>query len=204
MQTRGPIKRDFNLIRKIMLHIAKGFQAGQHFQLPPYQALDATVDFHVYLLKVEGMIEAHAEEDKNTGSFSPTWIVSILPAGYDFIGLIQDDNNWNAVMESFAAVHREPNFKDLIYRLEHIDEALLLKEQRTMVKKQSWYAKVTMIATCVMTAAIVVQAVFMYLTFSHSTAQTQSQQAQQQTVQQASQVVQEPHKSQLPDTSKQK
>jgi hypothetical protein len=168
MQTVEPIKRDFNLIRKIMLHISKGFQVGQHFQLPPYPVNDLMVNLQVYFLADAGMIKAYCDKNQFTGQVPVTWIVDILPAGYDFLALIQDNKNWDTVMESFTAAHIEPNFKDLIYRLEHIEDTLYLKERRDMVRKQSRYATVTMVATCVMTAAIIVQAIFMWLTFSHS------------------------------------
>jgi hypothetical protein len=126
MQTVHPAKRDFNLIRKIMLQIATSFVPGQHFHLPPYD--DLLVNLHVFFLKDEGMIRAYCDKEESTGQVPVSWIVEILPAGYDFLALIRDDNNWNAVMDNFATAHKEPTFSTLIYALEHIEEVLHPKD----------------------------------------------------------------------------
>jgi hypothetical protein len=128
MQTVQPAKRDFNLMRKIMLQIGTSFVPGQHFQLPPYPVDDPIVNLHVFFLKEEDMIRAYCDKDELTGQVPVSWIVDILPAGYDFLALIKDDNNWNAVINSFASAHKEPSFRTLIYALENIEEVLHLKD----------------------------------------------------------------------------
>ena len=128
MQTVQPAKRDFNLIRKIMLQIESSFAPGQHFQLPPYPVDDPTVNMHVFFLKDEGMIKAYCDKNQITGQVPVSWIVDILPAGYDFLALTKDDNNWNAVMGNFAAAHKEPTFETLVHDLEHIGEVLHPKD----------------------------------------------------------------------------
>jgi hypothetical protein len=176
MQAVKPPKRDFNLIRKIILQIETSFTPGQHFQLPPYPVNDPTVNLHVFFLKTEAMIEAYCDKEEITGQVPVSWIVDILPAGYDFLALIKDDNNWNTVMDNYAVTHKEPTFKTLIYALEHIEESLYLKEQRALIAKQDEYtatikkaAKSTMWATWVMAVAIIVQIVLPLAFPSHST-----------------------------------
>lgn len=182
MQTIQPGKRDFNLIRKVMLQIGTSFVPAQHFQLLPYPVDDPTVNLHVFFLKEEGMIKAYCDKDESTGQVPVSWIVDILPPGYDFLALIKDDNNWNAVMDNFATARKEPTFKALIHDLEHIEEVLYLKEQRALVAKQDKYAVTirkatvsTMTATWVMAVAIIVQIVLSLVPSFHPTVQSISQ-----------------------------
>ena len=163
MQEVKTIKRDFNLIRQIMLQIDKSITPGQHFHLPPYPEHDFTVNLHVHFLKEEGMIKAHCDKDQ-FGQVPVTWINDILASGHDFLALIRDENNWNFVMDDFKSSNQEPTFETLIYALKHIKETKYLKEQRDLVAKQYEYTATikgatisTKIATWVMAFAIVTQ-----------------------------------------------
>ena len=163
MQEVQTIKRDFDLIRQIMLQIGTSFTPGEHFQLPPYPEHDLTVNLHVHFLKEEGMIGAYCDKDQS-GQVPAAWITDILPPGHDFLALIRDDNNWKIVMDNFASSHKEPTFDSLIYALSHIEEAQYLMEQRALVAQQAEYTATikkatvwTMIATCVMAAAMIIQ-----------------------------------------------
>jgi hypothetical protein len=182
MQQVQTIKRDFNLIRKIMLQIGTSFTPGQPFQLPPYPVNDPTVNLHILFLKEENMVQAHCDKNQITGQVPVAWIVDILSDGYDFLALIQDENNWNTVMNNFSASHKEPTFDTLIHALKHIEETQYLTEQRELVAKQDKYTvtirKATvssMVATWVMAIAIIVQIVLPLSCPSRATSPAEAQ-----------------------------
>jgi len=85
------MKRDMELIRKIMLRA----ESGDGGVCPPIQIDGYTttqIGYHCYLIAKMGLAEGSDAEMSATG---PNWGLSFLtPEGHDFIDAIRDDTVW--------------------------------------------------------------------------------------------------------------
>jgi Hypothetical protein (DUF2513) len=90
------MKRDMDLIRKIMLVIEEHPSAYAPDKIVVDGYSEEQVGFHIYQLLQSGLIEGI--ETTNSGSSGPEAIATCLtPAGYDFIDAIRSDTVWSKV-----------------------------------------------------------------------------------------------------------
>src|SRR5262245_22030484 len=92
------MKRDLDLIRKIVLKIeeAPTGWAPQGLKIEGYE--DDQIGYHSYLIVDAGL--ARGQDVTHFGSSGPTWIITNLTtAGHDFAQAARDQTRWKSVMD---------------------------------------------------------------------------------------------------------
>jgi Hypothetical protein (DUF2513) len=90
------MKRDMDLIRKIMLAIEKHPSAYAPDKIVVDGYAEEQVGFHIYLMLQSGLIEGI--DTTSSESTGPEAIATCLtPSGYDFIDAIRNDTIWSKV-----------------------------------------------------------------------------------------------------------
>lgn len=89
------MKRDANLLRKILLEIESNKPAGESLIDPKVTGYDpATIGEHIELLKDDNFIEAKIEKFHNI--YAHISIDPLTSKGYDFIQYSNDNTRWNS------------------------------------------------------------------------------------------------------------
>lgn len=90
------MKRDFDLIRHIMIDIEKipAFQQEQNFSYEGYDT--ATINQHIALLIDAGLVKGKASE---TNVKRSVLVDDLTWQGQDFLNAMRDDNIWNKAKE---------------------------------------------------------------------------------------------------------
>jgi hypothetical protein len=90
------MKRDFDLIRKIMTDIEsmKPFEQQQSFTYDGFDS--ATINQHIALLIEAGLVDGKAHE---TNQRRHVIVEDLTWAGHDFLDAMRDDNIWNKAKE---------------------------------------------------------------------------------------------------------
>lgn len=97
------MKRDFDLIRKILLYVEENHKEGSLMinKLEDYD--NQTLIFHCKLLKDQGLIKGRALEYLTPGN-DEFQCFGLTYDGYEFLDKIRDINTWNKI-KKYAKEH---------------------------------------------------------------------------------------------------
>lgn len=109
------MKRDWPLIRKILLWVISQPQGGI-FTNPAFEGhTKEEVNYHVSLMKQAGFIEAEIIETIHPGG-PDVIITGVTNAGHDFAEKIADETTWNKIWKAALSTGKEITI-DLLKKL---------------------------------------------------------------------------------------
>lgn len=114
------MRRDFDLIRKILIEVANQPAGGSYFSLTfPGEYPDPTVFEHVELLIEARLLEGQVLRSLDLG-VSDVAIRGLTWAGHDFIEAIESDTNWAKVKQFLGEAGKQIGIETIKFAVKNL------------------------------------------------------------------------------------